>query len=461
MEIKSGALVLADISGYTRFTRMHLTSLLHAEEIISELLEAVIQAAEFPLQVSQLEGDAVLLFAEVALGREAEAAQDVARQIKQLFIAFIARERALIACDAGCMCDACNNIGQLKLKAVLHFGEFSVTRIQGVEELAGADVRLMRTLIKAPIASSEYVLMTGRFYALSGGLENRAPDEELEIASAASARVVIYFPQLAGPNRATPPGAGPAFSARLNQHAFARMLGRKPRARFSYLAEEQMNLIGYLLEGILSGLNLLRRAIRRLFRGGKTGMGIKRVVLVLIEITGDSQTGPQVEQIKTELLKAVIEAAHPPLALNKLEGDAAFLYALANSDEAGVARTVARQVEELFKKFRAKAHALAEDSHYSAEVRQAVSNLRFKALLHCGEAAFKNIRQFEEIAGEEVILIHRLLKNSVPAQDYVLMTERFYQRSGGLENSEAETRQETAEGFGEVPVRMFTLGVVK
>src|SRR5689334_6293166 len=74
METKSGALVLADISGYTRFTRMHLTSLLHAEEIISELLEAVIQAAEFPLQVSQLEGDAVLLFAEVGPGREAEAA---------------------------------------------------------------------------------------------------------------------------------------------------------------------------------------------------------------------------------------------------------------------------------------------------------------------------------------------------------------------------------------------------
>lgn len=458
MEIKSGALVLADISGYTRFTRMHLTSLLHAEEIISELLEAVIQAAEFPLQVSQLEGDAVLLFAEVGPGREAEAAQDVARQIKQFFAAFIARERALIACDAGCMCDACNNIGQLKLKAVLHFGEFSVTRIQAVEELTGADVKLLRALIKAPVASSEYVLMTQRFYELSGGLEDRAPDEQLEIASAGSARAMIYFPQLAGPNQATPPGAAPAFSARLNQHAFARMFGRKPRARFNYLAAGQMNLIGYLLEGILSGLNLLGRALRRLTqRGEKKGMTIKRVALVLIGITGDSRTEPQIEQIKNELLKAVIDATHPPLALNKLEGDAAFLYALANSDEAGVARTVTQQVDELFKKFQAKAHALAEDSRYSDETRQAASRLRFRALTHCGEAAFKNIRQFEEIAGEDVILIHRLLKNSVPAQDYVLMTERFYQRSGGLKNKEAETRQETAEGFGEVPVKVFIL----
>src|SRR5687768_7096957 len=121
-EMKRGVLVLADISGYTHFTRMHHTSLLHAEEIISELLEAVIHAAEFPLQVSQLEGDAVLLFAEVPEGREAEASRDVSRQVQHFFTAFNLRERALIACDAGCVCDACNQIGQLRLKAVLHFG---------------------------------------------------------------------------------------------------------------------------------------------------------------------------------------------------------------------------------------------------------------------------------------------------------------------------------------------------
>src|SRR4051812_14527026 len=118
MELKRGVLVLADISGYTRFTRMHFTSLLHAEEIVSELLEAVIHATDFPLQVSQLEGDAVLLFAEVQEGRESAAALDVTRQIKNLFEAFNLRERALIACDAGCVCDACNQIGQLRLKAV-------------------------------------------------------------------------------------------------------------------------------------------------------------------------------------------------------------------------------------------------------------------------------------------------------------------------------------------------------
>lgn len=42
MEIKRVALVLVDISGYTRFMKLHAMSLLHVESIITELLEAVI-----------------------------------------------------------------------------------------------------------------------------------------------------------------------------------------------------------------------------------------------------------------------------------------------------------------------------------------------------------------------------------------------------------------------------------
>jgi hypothetical protein len=52
-----------------------------------------------------------------------------------------------------------------------------------------------------------------------------------------------------------------------------------------------------------------------------------------------------------------------------------------------------------------------------------ISNLELKAFVHFGEIAIKQVRQFEELAGEEVILIHRLLKNSVPERDYVMLTE--------------------------------------
>jgi len=43
MEIKRVALVLADISGYTRFMKAHTMSLLHAEAIITTNILATLQ----------------------------------------------------------------------------------------------------------------------------------------------------------------------------------------------------------------------------------------------------------------------------------------------------------------------------------------------------------------------------------------------------------------------------------
>ena len=54
MELKHVALVMADIGGYTRFIKFHKTALLHAQEIISHLIEAIIDRASFPLILNKL-----------------------------------------------------------------------------------------------------------------------------------------------------------------------------------------------------------------------------------------------------------------------------------------------------------------------------------------------------------------------------------------------------------------------
>ncbi|MBI3167836.1 MAG: DUF2652 domain-containing protein, partial [Chloroflexi bacterium] len=65
METKKVALVIVDISGYTQFIRSEKTSAVHAEEIIFDLLEAVIDKAAYPLTLNKLEGDAAFLYAEL------------------------------------------------------------------------------------------------------------------------------------------------------------------------------------------------------------------------------------------------------------------------------------------------------------------------------------------------------------------------------------------------------------
>ncbi len=49
METQYAFIVLADISGDTKFVKMHRFSLIHAEQIISDLLETVVQQSQSPL----------------------------------------------------------------------------------------------------------------------------------------------------------------------------------------------------------------------------------------------------------------------------------------------------------------------------------------------------------------------------------------------------------------------------
>ena len=65
------------------------------------------------------------------------------------------------------------------------------------------------------------------------------------------------------------------------------------------------------------------------------------------------------------------------------------------------------------------------------------------------------MRQFEELAGESVILIHRLLKNTIPADEYILMTNSFYQLVGELHGLTRESRTESDGDMGQVKVEVF------
>ena len=66
--------------------------------------------------------------------------------------------------------------------------------------------------------------------------------------------------------------------------------------------------------------------------------------------------------------------------------------------------------------------------------------------------AVKRVRQFEELAGEDVIIIHRLLKNSIDQKEYILITDNFYQLSGNGIDGTPDVRTEHCEGIGDIKV---------
>jgi class 3 adenylate cyclase len=172
METKQVALVIVDISGYTRFIRSKKMSAIHAEEIVFELLEAVIDRAEHPLTLNKLEGDAVFLYAEMTGVSQSEIVSDVMKQTREFFRVFYERAHALSTERMHCDCDACQGIFNLRLKAVLHFGEAVFRKIRQFEELAGEDVILVHQLLKNSIPSNEYILMTDAFYRIAEDLKD-------------------------------------------------------------------------------------------------------------------------------------------------------------------------------------------------------------------------------------------------------------------------------------------------
>ena len=159
MRLSHAFLVVVDISGYTAFIHERQTSLLHAEQIISELMETVMDRAEHPLTVNKLEGDAALMYAECAAG-DARAAHDVLAQVKAFFPAFGACADRQRAERAGCGCEACGGIAKLRLKAFVHVGELAIKRVRQFEELAGESVILVHRLMKNKVEQREYVLLT-------------------------------------------------------------------------------------------------------------------------------------------------------------------------------------------------------------------------------------------------------------------------------------------------------------
>jgi len=192
-------------------------------------------------------------------------------------------------------------------------------------------------------------------------------------------------------------------------------------------------------------------------------MELKHVALVIVDISGYTAflrrrnlTLLHAEEIISQLLESVIDAAEYPLTLNKLEGDAAFLYAIMEEDYEKIAKDILQQIRNFFPVFQRKADELAIDASYcDCDACTHIELLRLKAFLHHGEVVIKKIRQFEELAGENVILIHRLLKNGVNKDEYILLTEDFSELTGDIPELQKENRTEIYEKTDPIPVTVF------
>jgi hypothetical protein len=150
----SDALIfIPDISGFTEFVTF--TEINHAKHIIEELLSVIIDSNDLGLEVSEVEGDAILFY---RFGK-APTADELMAQVKKIFTRF---HQHLMKYETHrvCNCGACKTAHNLTIKFIAHYGEIAINQVQQFKKLFGKDVIVAHRLLKNEINTREYALFT-------------------------------------------------------------------------------------------------------------------------------------------------------------------------------------------------------------------------------------------------------------------------------------------------------------
>ncbi|HWX74385.1 MAG TPA: DUF2652 domain-containing protein, partial [Solirubrobacteraceae bacterium] len=138
--------------------------------------------------------------------------------------------------------------------------------------------------------------------------------------------------------------------------------------------------------------------------------------LLLADISGYTSylAGVELEHshdILADLLGIVSEGLCPPLRLAKLEGDAVFCVTSQDAPLDGDALLAA--LESTYLAFARRRRTVALSSSCTCEACRRTPDLDLKFCVHHGSFVEHEVAGSQEVVGSDVILVHRLLKNTV------------------------------------------------
>lgn len=178
-------------------------------------------------------------------------------------------------------------------------------------------------------------------------------------------------------------------------------------------------------------------------------------LLFIPDISGFSELAHSTDvltgrQITYELLSAIINKNTMQLTIGEVEGDAIFFYRHGNPP---TLKELMHQYEEMNNAFDNKRKELEDTLGMKL-------NISLKIIAHYGSMAEYNIGPFKKLYGEVVIEAHRLLKNSIDSNSYLLVTDALLKQksSKGLSelNENAIQSNKLCEVYGTTSNICFT-----
>lgn len=162
------------------------------------------------------------------------------------------------------------------------------------------------------------------------------------------------------------------------------------------------------------------------------------------------------KEITAHLLNALLKCNRGRWKLANVEGDCLFLYREGREppDE------LADHIRALYEDFCDRTIDIAARASCPCGACTRTNQLSLKFIVHAGQFDTHKVGNREELIGPDVVLAHRLLKNSVPLTEYALLTESYTLGAtpGGLP---AVKGTDKAEGVGRVPYVSLDLAPVR
>jgi uncharacterized protein DUF2652 len=192
-------------------------------------------------------------------------------------------------------------------------------------------------------------------------------------------------------------------------------------------------------------------------------MAIRRAVLLIADIGGYTRYMhwnrmhlSHAQLTVATLLESVIDAGKG-LKLAKLEGDAAFFWA----PEGNAKVLVSERLSRMRQSFLARRERIKQDALCDCASCAQLDNLTLKFVAHEGEVAEQRVKRHTELAGVDVILVHRMLKNQVPVLEYVLMTDVVAQRLDESVRQRCKPLTHDFEGIGQTSTHYIDLSTAE
>ncbi|MFV1981630.1 MAG: DUF2652 domain-containing protein [Rhodothermia bacterium] len=131
--------------------------------------------------------------------------------------------------------------------------------------------------------------------------------------------------------------------------------------------------------------------------------------------------------ITNELLSLIIDSNSVGLTLSEIEGDAVLFY---KKGEAISSTDLVKQCLEMFEAFHARLRLIERDTICRCGACQSASDLSLKFVVHRGAIKEFEIRGFTKASGVDMIIAHRLLKNDIDSNEYILASSGYLADAG-------------------------------